>query len=74
MTRNQSITSPLARGRVSSDSGGEREAGGGEKSDVQETRPMYVFTPVDRYGDNKEETKPLEDHGIITLIQCMHAY
>ena len=45
--------------------------GGGDRKTVDEatekTRPMYVFTPVDRYGDNKEETKPLEDLGKSTL-------
>ena len=26
-------------------------------------RPMYVFVPVDRYGDNKVEKEPLVDLG-----------
>ena len=27
------------------------------------SKPMYFFTPVDRYGDNKEMTPPLKDLG-----------
>ena len=47
-------------------SGEEREASqekegedGGEKKQL----PMYTFTPVDRYGDSKEQTEPLQDLG-----------
>ena len=62
-------TSPPAS-REGSDGTDVAKNGGGGKKTVDEasekTRPMYVFTPVDRYGDNKEETKPLEDLGIST--------
>ena len=30
--------------------------------------PMYSFIPVDRYGDNKESSKPLEDQGVCVCI------
>ena len=39
--------------------------GGGEDDDKMESKkkPMYVFTLVDRYGDNKGKTEQLEDLG-----------
>ena len=62
MTRNDDATyrGIKSEARVSgeSEAGKETEGEGGEKE-----LPMYTFTPVDRYGDNKEEMEPLQDLG-----------
>ena len=65
VTRNDNTTS-LSTRSDSRVSGEEREASqekegedGGEKKQL----PMYTFTPVDRYGNNKEQTEPLQDLG-----------
>lgn len=34
-----------------------------ENTEGVEADPMYCFIPVDRYGDNKDKTEPLEDRG-----------
>ena len=70
MARNDDVTSrgtKSAESRVSGEGGEatcgqdkEREGGEGEKKQL----PMYTFTPVDRYGDNKEEAEPLQDLGM----------
>ena len=31
-------------------------------------KPMYVFVPVDRFGDNKQETEPLKDLGVCVCV------
>jgi hypothetical protein len=69
VTRNDDVTSrgrKSAESRVSGGGGGEasqdKEGGGGEG---EKQLPMYTFTPVDRYGDNKGEAEPLQDLGLI---------
>lgn len=64
MTRNDDITSQNTRSesRVSSE--------GSEAREEEKKPPMYMFTPVDRYGDNKEETKPLQDLGRKYSLCC----
>ena len=62
MTRNDDATyrGTRSEARVSgeSEAGKETEGEEGEKE-----LPMYTFTPVDRYGDNKGEMEPLQDIG-----------
>ena len=50
--------------------------GAAGQEDREKKLPMYMFTPVDRYGDNKEETEPLQDLGTcMTVVQwCMTQY
>ena len=64
MTRNDNTTS-LGTRSDSRVSGEAREASQDKEGDGREKKqlPMYTFTPVDRYGDNKEQTEPLQDLG-----------
>ena len=59
MTRNDNVTFGGTKGEAS----GER-VDGEASQDGEKRKPMYVFTPVDRYGDNKEEIEPLQDLGM----------
>lgn len=80
VTRNNDITSQgtkSTQSRVSSEGGEatcgqDKEGGGGEGEKKQ--LPMYMFTPVDRYGDSKGEMKPLQDLGMAATlcITCMY--
>lgn len=65
MTRNDDVTSRSTKSesRVSTE-------GAAGQEDREKKLPMYMFTPVDRYGDNKEETEPLQDLGTcMTVVQ-----
>ena len=31
---------------------------------LSQEKPMYLFVPVDRYGDNEEDAEPLKDLGM----------
>ena len=68
MTRNDDATSRGTRTepRVSS----EGEASQNEGEEGEKMLPMYTITPVDRYGNNKEQTEPLQDLGTCTCT-CM---
>ena len=82
MTRNDDITSQgtkSTQSRVSGEGGeatcGQDKEGGGEGGREGEKKqlPMYTFTPVDRYGDNKGEMEPLQDLGMAaTKSTIMH--
>ena len=47
---------------------GENTGGGDKNTEGSEKKQpaMYLFVPVDRYGDNKETTGSLEDSGECT--------
>ena len=71
VTRNDNVTShgtKSAESRVSGEGGeatcGQDKEGGGEGEGEKKQLPMYTFTPVDRYGDNKGEAERLQDLGM----------
>ena len=68
VSRNDEATSRATKSerRVSSEGEGSQEKG----KEGEKEMPMYTFTPVDRYGDNKEQTEPLQDLGTCTCT-CM---
>ena len=82
MTRNDDVTSrgaKSAESRVSGEGGeatygqdkeGGGRGGGGEGEKKQ--LPMYTFTPVDRYGDNKGEVERLQDLGMPKFGEMHH--
>lgn len=37
------------------------------QEEEEEEKPMYLFVPVDRYGDNEEDAEPLKDLGMVQL-------
>ena len=62
---------PQVGGANSAATGGGSNKGAGK---VNKERPMYYFTPVDRYGDNRDMTEPLEDLGNNLKCTCMYMY
>ena len=71
VTRNGSSSArndpPQVGGANSAATGGGSNEGAGK---VNKERPMYYFTPVDRYGDNRDMTEPLEDLGNNLKCTC----
>ena len=52
-------------------SGEEREASQEKEREEGEEKkqlPMYTFTPVDRYGNSKEQTEPLQDQELMSAL------
>ena len=78
VTRNDDVTSrgaKSAESRVSGE-GGEATCGqdkeGGRGEGEKKQLPMYTFTPVDRFGDNKGEMERLQDLGMAKYYEMHH--
>ena len=68
MTRNDGATN----GGTKSETSGERVVDEAGHDGEKRNKPMYVLTPVDRYGDNKGEIDPLQDLGIYIMYMYMY--
>ena len=73
MTKSGSDASQGSKNGSRESSSGGTSLGEGVEEREKETR-MYTFTPVDRYGDSKDETEPLEDLGTITFHDNINFY
>ena len=68
VTRNDATSrSTKSEPRVSNEGEASQEKG----EEGEKKMPMYTFTPVDRYGDNKEQTEPLQDLGIYAHVHVL---